>query len=144
MKTVFQRELRENLKWAGVIFAVLMFVVYRHIRTPMPSMLFEISKSFLVFFGPLGGLVMGVMQSVFETKPDNWAFVVHRPVPRMQIFVAKCAAGLLLVYVALLAPCLLMAAWMAKPGNVAVPFQWRMLGSVAIDVLSAGCFYFAG
>jgi hypothetical protein len=32
----------------------------------------------------------------------------------------------------------------AKPGNLAVPFQWRMVGPFMMDILNAGCFYFAG
>src|SRR5215213_9607908 len=104
MTTIFLRELRENLKWAGVICAVLCFLFYNKMVGANPLMLFALPPSSTIFVAPLAGLLMGVMQSLFETRPDNWAFVVNRPVSRLTIFVAKCAAGLCLLYAALLLP----------------------------------------
>ena len=92
----------------------------------------------------LAGLLMGIAQSFFETRPDNWAFVVHRPVSRVGAFAGKCLAGLTLLYVALALPCLLAAAWAARPGNVATPFHWRAVLPMFADVFNSGCFYFAG
>ena len=102
---VFLRELRENLKWAAAIFAVLLVIVVHELRDPEAMLLYEFPKRYLLLFTPVAGLVMGVVQSLFETKPDNWGFVVHRPVRRGEIFAAKCAAGLLLLYAALALPC---------------------------------------
>ena len=87
---------------------------------------------------------MGIAQSFFETRPDNWAFVVHRPLSRRALFAAKCCAGLLLLYVSLALPCLLIAAWAARPGNVATPFHWSALLPMLADILNAGSFYLAG
>jgi hypothetical protein len=65
-------------------------------------------------------------------------------VDRVQIFIAKCAAGLLLLYAALLVPSLLACAWAARAGNLAMPFQGRMMLPLLSDVLNAGCYYFVG
>ena len=144
MTTVFLKELRENLKWAGVICGVLSLLVYYKMRGGDPMLMFSLPLSSTIFFAPLAGLLMGVVQSLFETKPDNWAFVVNRPVPRLAIFAAKCAAGLLLLYVALALPCAAAAVWAAQPGNLTTPFQPRMVLPMLADVLAAGCFYFVG
>jgi hypothetical protein len=144
MTTIFLRELRENLKWAAVICGVLSLLVYNKMRGADPLLLFSLPLSSTIFFAPLAGLLMGVVQSMFETKPDNWAFVVNRPVPRLAIFVAKCGAGLCLLYAALALPLVLATAWAARPGNLPMPFQWRMVLPLLADVLLAGCFYFAG
>ena len=88
---------------------------WHEIRDPQPLLLYHLANNFTVFVAPLAGLLMGVVQALFETRPDNWAFVVHRPTGRLSIFIAKCAAGLLLLHVALVLPCLIAAWWAARP-----------------------------
>ena len=144
MKAVFLKELREGAKWALAIFGVLGMLVLFEIRKANPFILYQFAQEKLVFFAPLAGLLMGIAQSFFETRPDNWAFVVHRPLSRRALFAAKCCAGLLLLYVSLALPCLLIAAWAARPGNVATPFHWSALLPMLADILNAGSFYFAG
>ena len=144
MITVFLKELRENLKWAAVIFGVLLVFVVHEIRDTGPGFLFDFPNQHTVFLTPLAGLLLGIVQMLFETKPDNWSFVVHRPVSRRQIFIAKCAAGLLLLYVSLLLPCIVAWVWAARPRNLALPFQSRMILPMLADVLNGGCYYFVG
>src|SRR4051812_43717851 len=99
MKTVFLKELRENLKWAVVIFGVIGVMVYWNVKHAGPLLLqAQLTNPITLLFCPLAGLLLGFVQTLFETRPDNWAFVVHRPVSRRAIFIAKCAAGLLLLY----------------------------------------------
>ena len=141
---VFVRELRENLKWATLIFGALLVMVVRELRGAETMLLFQLAHQYTVWMAPLAGLLMGVVQSLFEIKPDNWSFVVHRPVQRGAIFAAKCLAGLLLLYTALLLPCLIATIWAGRPGNLAVPFQGRMVLPMIADVLNGGCYYFAG
>jgi hypothetical protein len=143
MNTVFLKELRENAKWALVIFVAALAKVYLQVRDAPPNLMFSMQQ-WTIWVAPIAGLLMGVVQSLFETRPDNWAFVVHRPVPRGQIFVAKCAAGLLLLYAALAVPMLLGAAWAARPGNLPMPFQGRMVLPVLTDAFAAGVYYFTG
>jgi hypothetical protein len=144
MKSIFLKDLRENLKWALLILGTVTLFVLSAIRSGKPFILNDLAQDRTLFLAPLAGLLMGVAQSFFETRPDNWAFVVHRPVSRLGAFVAKCLAGLTLLYVALALPCLLAAAWAARPGNVATPFHWRSVLPMFADVFNSGCFYFAG
>jgi len=144
MISIFLRELRENLKWAAVIFGVLLVMVLHELRDPPTMLLFDLPQRYTLWLGPIAGLLMGVVQVLFETRPDNWGFVVHRPVPRAGIFLAKCAAGLLLLYAALALPCLVAVISAARPGRLAIPFQGRMVFPMLADVLNAGCYYFAG
>ena len=142
MISVFLRELRENLKWGMVIFGVTMVIVVHELRNADPMLLFRLQQFF--WLAPLAGLLMGGVQTFFETKPDNWGFAVHRPVARWAVFMGKCAAGLLLLYAALIVPCLIAAAWAARPGHLPTPFQARMLCPTLADGLNAGCYYFTG
>ena len=142
MISVFLRELRENLKWGLVIFGVAMVIVVHDLRNAEPLVLFRFLE--FLWLAPLAGLVMGAVQTLFETKPDNWGFAVHRPVARAAVFIGKCAAGLLLLYAALIVPCLIAAAWAAQPGHVPIPFQSRMICPMLADAFNAGCYYFTG
>lgn len=142
MISVFLRELRENLKWGLVIFGVAMVIVVHDLRNAEPLVLFRFLE--YLWLAPLAGLVMGAVQTLFETKPDNWGFAVHRPVARSAVFIGKCAAGLLLLYAALIVPCLIAGAWAAQPGHVPIPFQSRMICPMLADALNAGCYYFTG
>lgn len=139
---VFLRELRENLKWGMVIFAVAMVIIIHDLRDADTMLMFRLLE--FIWLAPIAGLLMGAVQTIFETKPDNWGFAVHRPVRRWGVFVGKCAAGLLLLYTALIVPCLVAAIWAARPGNLPIPFQARMVCPTLADALNAGCYYFAG
>src|SRR3954467_7291562 len=144
MKDVFLKELRENAKWAGVIFVVILIVVYSLMRRRNPYLMYSLAEPPVLVFAPLAGLLLGIVQTLFETKADNWAFVVHRPLSRPRIFAAKALAGLVLLYGALGLPCLIAAGWSARPGNLRMTFAWSMLLPSSAVVLSAGCYYFVG
>lgn len=142
MICIFRRELRENLKWGIVIFAVALVIVIHELRDAETMLMFRLLE--FIWLAPMAGLLMGAVQTIFETKPDNWGFAVHRPVPRSSVFIGKSVAGLLLLYTALIVPCLIAAIWAARPGNLPIPFQARMVCPTLADVLNAGCYYFAG
>jgi hypothetical protein len=144
MKAMFVKELRESAKWAAAIAGVLGVLVLLEIRKANPFILNQLAQQKVVYFAPLAGLLMGIAQSFFETRPDNWAFVVHRPLSRRSIFAAKAVAGLLLLYTALALPCLLAGIWATRPGNVATPFHGRTVLPLVADIFNSGCFYFAG
>lgn len=143
MIAVLYRELRENLKWAAIICAASLVLFGHEIRTAGPMFLYDLTRT-TIFFAPLAGLLLGVLQMLFETRQDNWGFVVHRPLSRSKIFIAKSAAGLILLFTSLLIPCALAWLWAARPGNLAVPVQFRMTLPMVADVLNAAGFYFAG
>jgi len=144
MLPLFLREFRENAKWAAMIAGVFCAFIALHTWHTGPFFLFDIAQDVTLLYAPIAGLAMGVAQSWFETRPDNWSFLVHRPVPRTAIFLSKCAAGLSLLYASLALPCALAAAWAAHRGSVPLPFQVRMLNGLVAEVLGAGCYYFVG
>ena len=141
---IFLKELRENIKWAGVVFGVLMVFFLHEIRDAEAGFLFQFAHHYTIFIAPLAGLLMGVVQTLFDTRPDNWAFTVHRPVPRLQIFVAKSAAGLLLLYGSMMGFTAVASIWAARTGHVDVPYQFRMSLPMLADDLMSGCYYFVG
>ena len=143
MMPVLYRELRENLKWAAIICAALLVLFGHEIRTAGPMFIYDLTRETIVF-APLAGVLLGVLQMLFETRQDNWGFVVHRPLSRVRIFIAKSAAGLILLFTSLLVPCGLAWMWAARPGNLAIPIQPRMTLPMVADVLNSGGYYFAG
>jgi hypothetical protein len=144
MTGVFLKELRENLKWAGVVTGALIIFFLHEIRDAEPAFLFQFAHHYTIFIAPLAGLLMGIVQTLFDTRPDNWAFTVHRPLPRLHVFIAKCAAGLLLVYLSLAIPTAIASMWAARTGNLPIPYQFRMSLPMIADDLGAGGFYFVG
>ena len=91
MKAIFLRELRENLKWAVVIFGVFSVLIYlSEIREARPNLLFHIcDPGVSIIPTALAGLLMGLAQSLFEIRPDNWAFVVQRPISALRFLWAS-------------------------------------------------------
>jgi hypothetical protein len=145
MKTIFLKELRENLKWGLLSLGFFMLSVAGWIHEASSNLMFVITRPettglpFAVI-----GLAMGVLQTWFETRPDNFAFVVHRPVSRLEIFIAKSAAGLLLIYASLAIPAAVLIGWAATPGHLATPFQGRSTLPLLADISNVAPFYFAG
>ena len=112
MKTLIRKELRENLKLAVlslIVFTVLVVWswcdytgmikdVLLGLRSlegyrlqPVESGLMLVGAAWLcVIFGA----VLGWMQIFNERHRDLWAFLVHHPVSRTQIFFGKVIAGL--------------------------------------------------
>src|SRR5881394_1662755 len=103
MKTIILKELREQARWAALLCATILVWTYIRLVMHESNALIQLAQV-LEIMAPLSGLVLGVAQSVFETRPDNWAFVVHRPIRRGAIFLSKCVAGLMLLYAAQLLP----------------------------------------
>src|SRR4051812_21469128 len=143
MKSVFLKELRENARWAALAGAIVLVWTYVRLVMHETNALIQVGEV-LNIMAPLTGLALSVAQSVFETRPDNWAFAVHRPVRRGAVFAAKSAAGLLLMYAALVLPVLLCAFWAARPGHAAMPFDWRLTLGPLATVLGAALWSFGG
>ncbi|MGB7161054.1 MAG: hypothetical protein WBD40_23535 [Tepidisphaeraceae bacterium] len=141
MKAIFIRELRENAKWAALVCVVLLGWMYYHAGNGNVLLKFG---AFLIVAAPATGLVLGVAQSVFDTRPDNFAFTVHRPVARGATFAARCLAGLTLLYASLALPSVLSGWWAAQPGNQPMPFSWRVVLPLIAHLLGATLWYFAG
>ena len=90
------------------------------------------------------GLLFGLLQILPEQRRDQWAFLVHRPVPRDVIFGGKVIAGLLLYLLATLLPAVITLAWRAMPGHIPAPFDMRLALPGLADILTGTAYYFAG
>lgn len=164
MKTLIQKELRENLKvaMAGLLLSVAVVIcsqlyyvnLIEGIRTgvsaaqqyyyrlqPLTSDNF---KAFSRILCIVVGLALGWFQIQSERHRDLWAFLVHRPVTRTTIFLSKASAGLLLYALVVGLPLLYFVWWVATPGHVAAPFEWGMAWPVLAEFLSGVAWYFAG
>jgi hypothetical protein len=92
---------------------------------------------------PLIAATLGFAQFFFETKPDLWAFFVHRPVSRGTLFGGKVAAGLIMFLTVTVIPYTLAVLWQSDPAHIPAPFDWSLALPGYLDILTALSFYFA-
>src|ERR1017187_10704352 len=151
MKTLVFKEFRENVKAAVlgmIIYALVLVVLYRDYVASPTNMTQPLSDSNLVFgtawFCGIFGAVLGWLQVHNERRPDLWAFLIHRPMTRSGIFLAKVMAGLGLYALVVGLPLLGFIVWARLPGHVAAPFEFAMLRPVAAYALVGLLYYFAG
>ena len=76
---------------------------------------------------PIFGVALGWLQSRNEAHRDLWAFLIHRPVTRTEIFLGKTIAGLCLYILGAGLPLAVLWWWCEIPGHVAAPFEWAMV-----------------
>ena len=161
MKTLILKELRENVKLAVLGLGILALILalnaqkYSTIlknlggisesqQVYLPWQPLVSSDILIGFFCAIFGAVLGWFQIHNESHRDLWAFLIHRPTTRTEIFLGKVIAGLMLYVLATGLPLIGFIAWALVPGHVAAPFQWAMLLPTAILVLSGILYYFAG
>lgn len=162
MKTIFQKDLRENFKIALIglaIFSLLLIDAYQgstgslrnllgHNGSVLVSSLQPLLTRLLLteaaFFCAIFGAGLGWLQTRNEAHRDLWAFLIHRPVSRTAIFQAKSAAGLCLYVSGAGLPLLVLVLVVQMPGHVAAPFEWPMVLPLLAIFLTGVSFYFAG
>lgn len=83
------------------------------------------ATNFLVI-SVVAAIVFGFHQTVWESWRQTTLFLLHRPMPRIQIFQAKLLAGLLILLVVAAIPLLVYCLWAAANGTHASPFYWSM------------------
>jgi len=145
------KELKWNLKWAviaGVAWTLClagyaMNWSFDQTRTYENLLPFEAQAVTFVGF-PAFGFLLGFLQIFFESRRDAWAFLVHRPLSRRDIFWSKVIAGLLLYFAAFLIPALVFLGWLLLPKELPIPFEWRVALPALSDFLSGMVCYFAG
>ena len=163
MKTLIRKELRENLKIGvlGMIVFTLMLLQNYHtasaawVDAALQSYSGQMAEKvqpllgsgFLiqtVFFCAILGAVLGWIQIFNERHRDLWAFLVHRPMTRAEIFYSKAVAGVTLYLSAAGIPLLCLWTWIWLPGHIAAPFEWRMVIPSASSFLAGLICYCAG
>ncbi len=162
MKGVFWKELREGLRvgvlallvLGGLLFGesvayrgVLKLVALGQISAPHDS-LQPLAGSTLrvqtVFFCAIFAAVLGWLQVFPEQWRGLWSFLRHRPMSSSGLFAAKVMAGLCLYSLVVALPFLCFTAWVWAPGNVAAPFEGRLLLPLVVFGLGGIPWYFAG
>lgn len=143
MKALLWKEFHENLKWAGVPL-LLMFGRMLNFGTCLCDTFFMyVSLVSAVFGGALG-----ILQMTFESHGDRRALLLHRPIGRTRIFLAKVAAGTALYLLALGLPLAFYLATSFIPGHVArlLPLsdRWPLVFPWFADVLTGLVYYLAG
>ena len=153
MKALFWKEIRENLMWALLAAACVAGALFYGLRSDPDRMsygnnlwmgMLSPQELLVSTFGfPLIGAAFGFLQILTELRRDQWAFLVHRPVTRSQIFWGKAIPGLTLYLLATIPPFLLVAWWVSQPGSIPAPFDWRTTQAGFMDVFTGSAFYFA-
>ena len=146
MKTLIRKELRENFIVAVVAFVIFTFcmVVAYHNRNLSSSDPLLAVPSAANFLCAIFGAVLGWLQIHNERHPDLWAFLIHRPVPRARILMAKVIAGLCLYSLGAGLPFLGLLVMVRIPGHIAAPFEWGMVLPFTAFFLAGIVYYFAG
>jgi hypothetical protein len=151
MKALVRKEMRENVRVAAlglVIYTLMLLSQYREYVASPSNMSQPLADSGLLWstawFCGIFGAVLGWLQVHNERRPDLWAFLIHRPMTRTGIFLAKVMAGLGLYALVVGLPLLGFIVWARLPGHVAAPFELAMLRPVAAYVLAGLLYYFAG
>ena len=152
MKSMIWKELRENLKWAALAFFCLLLAeaFTLSLEREMIGNRFDditlCSSAFLMVsaFGCSAiGAALGALQILPELRRDQWASLLHRPIPRHVILLGKVAAGLVLYGLATGLPLLASIAYVALPGRFPAPFVPGLAAPAASDLLLGIVFYFA-
>src|SRR5436309_15627732 len=127
MKTLFCKELRENLKLAAPFFSLVTAFCMFAAWDGGGDVLLSAEFLRIISLGCAGAAAaLGWLQIHHERPRDLWAFLVHRPITRTQIFLAKISAGLLLYFLAVGLPLLGYLVWISAPGHLSAPFEWGM------------------
>ncbi len=163
MKTLILKELRENVKLAVLGFGILTLILVLNAHgystdlkalsgssnpqqrsLPWQPLVSSDILAITTFFCAIFGAVLGWFQIHNERHRDLWAFLIHRPATRTEIFVGKTIAGLTLYVLGAGLPLAGFIAWALAPGQVAAPFEMVMLWPVTVLFLSGIVYYFAG
>ncbi len=101
-----------------------------------------------LFFVPVAvifTIVLGFRQTAWELYQGTFMFLLHRPVARERLILAKLTIGLAVYLVCGAVPVICFALWAATPGTHASPFFWSMTFPIwkiwiAMTVLYVGAF----
>lgn len=142
MKELIRKEWRESVKWVPLpgLVVLLVFLIDRP-DEPMP----DLTEAFLfALTAATFGAALGFLQVFSDAHADRRSLLLHRPIARSRIFLAKALAGVTLYLLALGVPFLGLEAWRAMPGKIPAPFDWRTSLPWLADVLAGLVYYFAG
>jgi hypothetical protein len=143
MKPLIWKEGHEHLKWAGLpaLLTLLPLVLFGGPTVQMGG----VSGGFFLFINTaVFGAALGFLQVFFESRGDQRALLLHRPLGRSRIFLSKVIAGVGIYLLALGIPFACVQTWMATPGHMPAPYDWRAALPWLTDILAGLVYYFAG
>jgi len=141
MRSLIWKEWREHFKLA-VVPSILLLGPMAVLGVPM--LLEAKYLAYVSLVAALYGALLGFLQVHSESMGDKRSVLLHRPLSRTRIFLAKVIAGMALYHAALLVPTVIAIILAATPGHVGAPFEWGMAVPWFVDVFTGLVYYFAG
>src|SRR5689334_1519279 len=133
MRSLIWKECQENLKWAPLPTLVIGGIMA--VLAP-PSLMDDGSLLIVGVVAAVFGAVLGFLQVYGESRGDKRSLLLHRPLGRSQIFLAKAIVGVGIYLLALGVPFAWAVVLAATPGHIAEPFGWPMVLPWLADVLA--------
>ncbi len=152
MTALIWKEFREHLRWA-VLWLLGLTIAFVCLLAPQRNpylagwtvgLCDPTVELVTTIGGALGGFLLGLLQSVPDSRRDRRGFLLHRPLSPTRIFAGKVLGGLALYIPATLLPLLGAAAWLATPGQFAFPCPWQTLLPGLADIAAGVVCYLAG
>lgn len=148
MNQLLWKEIRELTKWA-LLGLILFFIAcfYALSTAGKESYSYDITfchSTFLMItsFGyALFGIALACLQLIPEFSRDQWATLLHRPVARSRVLLAKALVGLAIYMLCTLLPLAASVVYVTTPGNFAAPFTPPLLLPAISDWCVGLCFY---
>lgn len=143
MRTLIEKELRENFRWLWVglalIGSLVWFVTPKSIAERVDPAESRIAVAMLLG-ASLFALGLGVMQSFADLRTASRSFLFHRSVSIGSIFYSKLISGAILYFAAVGIPLCLVALWFAVQGLDYLPVRPVQVYPAAVVALA--CFGF--
>jgi hypothetical protein len=134
-RALLSKEIRECGLYAVIALLIEMHYLGDAMKVPLVPFLSQNSGDEIPFMTSLhstfstiaiiAAIVIGLHQTVWESWRQTTLFLLHRPIPRIQIFLAKLLTGFLLILGITVPPLLIYCWWAATPGTHASPFFWE-------------------
>jgi hypothetical protein len=141
MRSFIWKECQENLKWVALPTIVIGGLIA---MLGPPSLMNDGTLLIDGLVAGVFGAMLGFLQVFSESRGDKRSLLLHRPLSRSQIFLAKASVGVGLYLLALGVPFAGAVGLIATPGHTFEPFTWPMVLPWLADILTGLVYYFAG
>ena len=97
----------------------------------MPPFFLNRDGVFIGWFVCISGamaIALGLRQTLGESIPGTYPFLLHRPAGRLWLIGVKLLTGSVLYLICAAVPILAYGVWAATPGTHPDPFEWSMTG----------------
>ena len=115
--------------WARLLSSLFLWIPGMNAEPPDVPFVRDPFMTILFFIGAALAITLGFRQSAWEPSQRTAQYLLHLPLARRTIFLAKLATGISLLLGCTLVPILIYAIWAAMPATHAGPFEWSMTES---------------